>query len=180
MRPPTARLALVATLLLASVAAPRAVAEATPTGFPGAETFAYREGSDRMTLHVVKPEGWQAGDRRGALLFFFGGGWTRGTPEASIGWARSAAKLGLVGIAPDYRTKDRHGVSPLGSVADARAALRWVQDHAAELGIDPARIAVGGNSAGGHVALWTALSVTPPGSDPAEAPRAPPAALGWW
>jgi acetyl esterase/lipase len=174
---PPVRPALAAVLLLVSALAPCAAAEATPEGFPGAETFAFRDGPDRMTLHVVKPEGWKSGDRRGALLFFFGGGWTRGTPEASIGWARSAAKLGLVGVAPDYRTKDRHGVSPLGSVADARAALRWVQDHAAELGIDPARIAVGGNSAGGHVALWTALSVTPPGSDPAEAPRGPPAAL---
>lgn len=154
-----------------------AAAEETPTSFPGAETFAYRDGADRMLLHVVKPEGWKAGDKRGALIFFFGGGWTRGTPANSIGIAKTFAKLGLVGIAPDYRTKDRHGVSPLGSVADARAALRWVQDHAAELGIDPARIAVGGNSAGGHVALWTAIAATPPGSDPAEAPRAQPAAL---
>lgn len=170
---------LVPLALLASVAvlSARAAGEETPTGFPEAETFAYREGPARMTLHVVKPDGWKPGDRRGALLFFFGGGWTRGTPAASIGWARNAAKLGLVGIAPDYRTKDRHDVSPLGSVADARAALRWVQDHAAELGIDPARIAVGGNSAGGHLALWTAIAATPPGSDPAEAPRAPPAAL---
>lgn len=152
-------------------------AEETPTGFPGAETFAYREGANRMLLHVVKPDGWKAGDQRGALIFFFGGGWTRGTPANSIGIAKTFAKLGLVGIAPDYRTKDRHDVSPLGSVADARAALRWVQDHAAELGIDPARIAVGGNSAGGHVALWTAIAATPPGSDPTEAPRARPAAL---
>jgi predicted esterase len=90
---------------------------------------------------------------------------------------RFAAELGMVGIAPDYRTKGRHDVSPLGSVADSRAALRWVQDHAGELGLDPARIAVGGNSAGGHVALWTALAATPPGSDPAEAPRLKPAAL---
>jgi acetyl esterase/lipase len=62
-------------------------------------------------------------------------------------------------------------------VADSRAALRWVQDHAAELGIDAARIVVGGHSAGGHVALWTAIDKTPPGSNPAEAPTAKPAAL---
>jgi acetyl esterase/lipase len=83
----------------------------------------------------------------------------------------------MVGIAPDYRTKNRFGTSPLESVADARAALRWIEDHAEELGIDPARIAVGGVSAGGHLALWTAIEATPPGSDPNEAPKVKPVAL---
>ncbi|HQY06289.1 MAG TPA: alpha/beta hydrolase [Lacunisphaera sp.] len=171
-------LLLCASLLLpASALAQAPKPETTPTEFPGAETFVYREGSVPMRLFVVKPAGWKAGDRRPALMFFFGGGWTTGTPQSSIFWARFAAELGMVGIAPDYRTKGRHDVSPLGSVADSRAALRWVQDHAGELGLDPARIAVGGNSAGGHVALWTALAATPPGSDPAEAPRLKPAAL---
>jgi len=171
-------LLLCASLLLPAFALAQAPKqEATPTEFPGAETFVYREGSVPMRLFVVKPAGWKAGDRRPALMFFFGGGWTTGTPQSSLFSARFAAEIGLVGIAPDYRTKGRHDVSPLGSVADSRAALRWVQDHAGELGLDPARIAVGGNSAGGHVALWTALAATPPGSDPAEAPRLKPAAL---
>jgi acetyl esterase len=151
--------------------------ETTPSEFTGAETFFYREGPAAMRLFVVKPAGWQATDKRAALMFFFGGGWTTGTPKSSMFWAKFAASLGLVGIAPDYRTKGRHDVSPLGSVADSRAALRWVQDHAAELGLDPARIAVGGNSAGGHVALWTAIAPTPPGSDEKESPRIKPAAL---
>ena len=162
---------------LCTAAAAQPAPEVTPTEFPGAETFIYRDGSTPMRLFVVKPAGWQATDKRPALMFFFGGGWTTGTPANSIFWAKFAADLGMVGIAPDYRTKGRHDVSPLFSVADSRAALRWVQDHAAELGLDPARIAVGGNSAGGHVALWTAIAATPPGSDPAEAPRSKPAAL---
>jgi acetyl esterase/lipase len=110
-------------------------------------------------------------------MFFFGGGWTTGTPRNSIGWARFAASHGMIGIAPDYRTKGRHDTSPLTSVADSRAALAWVQTHAAELGVDPARIAVGGNSAGGHVALWTAIEQAPPGSKPEESPSLKPAAL---
>jgi acetyl esterase/lipase len=130
-----------------------------------------------MRLFVVKPTGWQASDRRPALVFFFGGGWTTGTPTSSIFWAKFAAEQGMVGIAPDYRTKGRHDVSPLASVADSRAALRWVQDHATELGIDPARVVVGGNSAGGHVALWTAITHTPPGSNEKEAPKIKPTAL---
>lgn len=153
-------------------------AEVTPTELPGAETFFYREaGTPPMRLFVVKPSGWKAGDRRAALMFFFGGGWTTGTPASSIFWARFAADLGMIGIAPDYRTKGRHEVSPLSSVADSRAALRWVQDHADELGLDPARIVVGGNSAGGHVALWTTITHAPPGSHEKESPRLKPAAL---
>jgi acetyl esterase/lipase len=152
--------------------------ETTPTEFPGAETFIYRDGeAEPQRLFVVKPEGWKAGDRRAVLMFFFGGGWTTGTPANSIGWARSAAKLGMVGVAPDYRTIGRFNTTPLEAVADSRAALHWVQEHADELGIDPARIAVGGNSAGGHVALWTAIAKAPPGSDDDESPRIKPAAL---
>lgn len=151
--------------------------ETTPTELPGTEAFIYRDGAKPMRLFVAKPAGWKATDRRPALIFFFGGGWTTGTPANSVFWAQAAAELGLVGIAPDYRTKGRFDTPPQASVADSRAALHWVQEHAAELGLDPARIAVGGNSAGGHVALWTAITAPPPGSDPAESPRLKPAAL---
>ena len=168
-------------VLLALVASPLAAqrpSEITPTEFPGAETHTYRDGeTGTLRLFVVKPDGWKPGDRRAALMFFFGGGWTTGTPANSIGWARMAARLGMIGIAPDYRTKGRNDTSPLASVADCRAALHWVQEHAEELGLDPARIAVGGNSAGGHVALWTAITKAPPGSDESESPRIKPAAL---
>lgn len=150
----------------------------TPTSFPGAETLVYRETSPQpVRLFVFKPEGWAAHDRRPALIWFYGGGWNHGSPVGSVPFARWAAEQGLVGIAPDYRVRQRFGTPPATAVADGRAALHWVQAHAAELGIDPQRIIVGGNSAGGHLALWTAITHTPPGSDPAEAPQFKPAAL---
>jgi len=152
--------------------------ETTPSRLAGAETCVYRDGkSEPMRLFVFKPKGWKEGDGRPAFVFFFGGGWTRGTPEHSAGYAKWAATLGMVGIAPDYRTRERFGTSPLESVADGRAALRWVENHAAQLGVDPKKIVVGGSSAGGHVALWTAISHTPPGSDTNEAPLIKPVAL---
>jgi acetyl esterase len=165
-------------ILLALLPATLVAAETTPSELPDAETFIYRDNvPEPLRLFVVKPKGWKDGDRRPALMFFFGGGWTTGTPSNSIGWARFAAKQGMVGIAPDYRTKGRHDTSPLTSVADSRAALAWVQAHAAELGVDPKRIVVGGNSAGGHVALWTAIQQAPPGSKAEESPPLKPAAL---
>jgi len=155
-----------------------ATALVTPLGYEDAETFVFAERvSEPLRLHVVKPVGWKASEPRAAFVFFYGGGFVKGSPDKSIGWARMAAKWGMVGIAPDYRVKDRFNGSPADCVADGRAALRWVQDHAAELGIDTRRIVVGGSSAGGHLALWTAITATPPGSSEAEAPTMKPAAL---
>lgn len=172
--------ALVATMATGLAQAPKVPRppETTLLTLPGAETHVFRElKPDALRLHVFKPKDWKAGDRRPVFMWFFGGGWTRGTPANAASYAKWAAELGFVGVAPDYRVKERFGTSPLESVADARAALRWVQEHAAELGIDPKRVVAGGNSAGGHVALWTAIAQTPPGSAQAEAPLVKPVAL---
>ncbi|MBB3207309.1 acetyl esterase/lipase [Rhodopirellula rubra] len=158
-------------------AAQAAVQEVTLDSLPGAETMAYREGENAMNLFVYKPDGWKPSDQRSAFVYFFGGGWTKGTPQKSASTAAWAAKNGMVGIAPDYRTKNRFDTSPHASVDDGRAAFGWVIEHAAELGIDPARVAVGGTSAGGHVAMWTAIENAPPGSDPATSPKMKPAAV---
>ncbi len=151
--------------------------EVTPLTLPDSEAQVYRTiGDVELRLHVVKPKGWSAGQRRPVMLSYFGGGWITGTPQSSLPWAKWAASFGFVGIAPDYRTRGRHGTAPEASVADARAAVKWVVDHAAELGVDPAKIVCLGNSAGGHVAAWTAIARLGPGQDD-PAPAALPAAL---
>lgn len=168
-----------ASRLLQESPAPRSTTKAeTPLSLPGAETFIYHDVQpEPMRLHVFKPKDWSAADQRPAFIHFFGGGFLNGTPLQSAGQGRNAARLGMVGIAVDYRVKNRHGTDATKCVADARAALRWVQAHAAELGIDPRRVVVSGSSAGGHLALWTAIEKTPWGSDPAKAPLFKPAAL---
>lgn len=164
-------------LALAAPASGRA-ATAAPTTIPGAETHVLRATTPAPVLvHVFKPKQWRATDRRPAFIWFFGGGFVRGTVAQSAGWAKRAAQLGFVGIAPDYRTHERFGTDGRACVADARLALHWVQAHADELGVDPKRVVVGGSSAGGHLALWTAITETPPGLDPQEAPLAKPIAL---
>lgn len=161
--------------LLGSVAT--AAPETTPLSVPGSEPAVFRTvGKTELRLHIVNPSGWSAGEKLPCLVSYFGGGWSSGTPERSIGWAKWAAGLGMVGIAPDYRTRGRFGATPEDCVADARAAVRWIEENAAKLGIDPQRIVALGSSAGGHVAAWTAISSVGPSKDD-PAPPVIPAAL---
>ena len=169
--------ALLVSTLPAQTAAPEKKVDVTPLELPGSEPRVFRTvGAAELLLHIVKPAGWSAADKRVCLVGFFGGGWVSGTPESSLRWAKWAAAQGLVGIAPDYRTRNRFQGTPENCVSDGRAAVRWVQEHAAELGIDPSRIVVSGGSAGGHVAAWTAIAGPGPDHDD-PAPKIAPAAL---
>ena len=73
----------------------------------------------------------------------------------------------MTGILIDYRTTGKFpGSSPMDAAADARSAVRWVRAHAADLNIDPNRVAACGGSAGAHAVLASAL--LPDGDDPAD------------
>ena len=63
---------------------------------------------------------------------------------------------GMVGMVADYRVSSRHKTTPFDCVKDAKSAVRWARRNAERLGIDPDRLAVGGGSAGGHLAAATA------------------------
>ena len=103
--------------------------EVTPLTLPGADSFVFKKvGETEVRLHVVKPKDWKATDKRACLVTFFGGGWSSGTPTKSISYAKWAAKYGLVGVAPDYRTRKRFDAKPEDCVADGRAAVRWIQE----------------------------------------------------
>ena len=112
---------------------------------------------DPLELNVFFPEGWKASDKRPAIVFFFGGGWRSGTPAQFFPQSRYLASRGMVAVSAQYRTLNSHGTSPIECVADGKSAVRWMRQHAAELGIDPDRIAAGGGSAGGHVAATTGM-----------------------
>jgi acetyl esterase/lipase len=129
----------------------------SPEAVEGATAHVFRsvDGVD-LRLHVLEPDGPAAADRP-AVLFFFGGGWMIGAVTDFAPQAAYVAERGAVAILADYRTFCRNGVDVVDEVADAGAAVSWVRGHAQELGIDPARIAVVGGSAGGHLALSTAV-----------------------
>ena len=80
-----------------------------------------------------------------------------GTPTQFYPHSRYLASRGMVAISAQYRTRNSHGTSPFECVADGKSAVRWMREHAAELGIDPERVAAGGGSAGGHVAATTGV-----------------------
>jgi acetyl esterase/lipase len=115
------------------------------------------DGPTGLQLHLFEPAGRDRSRALPAVVLFFGGGWDGGEPEQFFGFCEYLASRGAVAIAPDYRTRERFGTSPFECVMDAKSAMRQVRARAGELGIDPARIAAGGGSCGGHVALCTGV-----------------------
>jgi len=108
-------------------------------------------GDVQLHLYVFQPKEHKASDRRPAIVFFFGGGWTNGSPTQFVQQCRYLASRGMVAVTAEYRVRSKHKVTVPQCVADAKSALRWVRGHAADLGVDPERIASGGGSAGGHL-----------------------------
>ncbi|MEV5599171.1 alpha/beta hydrolase [Streptomyces sp. NPDC052496] len=93
---------------------------------------------------------------RGAVVWLHGGGFVMGDLETEHPWAaRLAALSGAVVISVGYRLAPEH-LFPA-ALDDAYAVLAWAAEHAAELGFDAERIAVGGHSAGGGLAAALAL-----------------------
>lgn len=122
-------------------------------------------GDIELQLHLFEPVGdWES--PRPAIVFFFGGGWNGGSPSQFYPHCKHLAEQGMVAMSAEYRVKSRHQSTPFECVADGKSAVRWIRDHADELGIDPQRVAAGGGSAGGHVAA--AVATVPGLNEPQE------------
>ncbi len=98
-----------------------------------------------------------------AVVYIHGGGWVRGTKEASVLTVLPYIAMGYSVVNVEYRLGDV-SLAPA-AIEDCRCALRWVVAHAKEYNIDPARIVVAGASAGGHLALTTGMVPTSAGFD---------------
>ncbi len=88
------------------------------------------------------------------LVHFHGGGFARGSKEALAAKVAPITARGYVSIAAQYRLSG--AAKWPAQIDDAKTHIRWVRANAGSLGIDPARIAIVGYSAGGHIALFTA------------------------
>ncbi len=122
----------------------------------GAERFAYRSTAERtLWLHILHP---QEERRSGsAIILYFGGGWREGSVAALERFGRALLNDGHVVILSDYRVRCRDNTSISDSVEDAREAYAWVRQNAEKLQIDSAKIVLGGESAGGQLAIMSAL-----------------------
>ena len=86
-----------------------------------------------------------------AVILLHGGGWRHGEKTMMSLFGPELAKHRFVAFAPEYRLL---GESPWpAQIEDVKSAIRWVRANAAEWNVDPAKIAVEGFSAGGHLAL---------------------------
>ena len=106
-----------------------------------------------LPVRIYHPR-W-AGDMP-VLAYFHGGGFVLGSLDTHDSLARSlAVAADCLVVSVDYRLAPEHRFPA--AVDDCLAAVRWIGVHAAEIGADPTRIAVGGDSAGGNLATVVAL-----------------------
>lgn len=99
------------------------------------------------------------------ILYFHGGGWVIADRKVYDGGARGLAKqTGAIVVSVDYRQAPEHKFPAAWD--DALAAYRWLTLNAAEIGGDPARLALAGESAGGNLAVATAVAARTAGLTP--------------
>lgn len=103
--------------------------------------------------HVPSPTGDP--EARPAMVLVHGGGWTGGTRMSGYPVAAGLAALGWVAITTDYRLAPDH--THPAAEEDVRAALEHVHERSDRFGIDPDRVVLGGDSAGGHLSGMVAL-----------------------
>ncbi len=153
------------TLLLAvfcGVASAAPKNKSKPSAFekddPSATKHIYKTvGGKSLALYVWQPEGHTADARVPGIVLFHGGGFRGGDYTQLIEQAKYFASRGMVAVSVTYRLTSEPGVKVEDCIEDAKSAMRWVRANAAQLGIDPDRLASGGGSAGGALAAATLL-----------------------
>ena len=112
-----------------------------------------------LEAHVFAPPA--ADGPSPALVWFHGGSWNSGYWAHCPTVCRAARDRNYVVIQIEYRTDERFASGPLAMIDDARDAVAWVRAHAAELGVNPARVVVAGFSSGGAVAALLGTTSAP-------------------
>ncbi len=109
-----------------------------------------------ILLRLYRGKACGPAERQPTLVFYHGGGWVIGDLDSHDTVCRTlATESGCTVVSVDYRLAPEN-VFPA-AVDDSIAALSWVAENAADLGVDTGRLAVGGDSAGGNLAAVAAL-----------------------
>lgn len=132
------------------------LAEPEQSFAPEIVSYKHTEQGD-LKLHIFKPKNERKGEKRPAIIYFFGGGWTVGTPLQFYRECAYYASKGMVAISAEYRISYLHKTTPFESFEDAKDAIRWLRNNAAQWNMDPNRVAAAGASAGGHLAAATGI-----------------------
>ena len=143
---------------------------------PAGKAYTYKEsaGKPRQMEIYFPPNHDPSRTKVPGVILFHGGAWGHGTLEQFRVACAYFASRGLVCATAEYQMLKTADAKKLSAgetrkrvcVTDAKSAIRWFKQHAAELGIDPNRIITGGGSAGGHI---SALATLNPGlNDPAD------------
>lgn len=136
------------------IATSAAIVEDPPRGEVAVDDRSFRGPGSEIRARRYVPAGLEAPSP--GLVFFHGGGWVTGNLDTHDALCRRLALSGrLRVVAIDYRLAPEHPFPA--AVDDAIAAFRWVAGEAESLGIDPLRIAVGGDSAGGNLSAVVSL-----------------------
>jgi len=129
---------------------------ALPSSVRKVEGISYvQRGSHALQMDLYLPAAKTAAPLP-AIVFVHGGGWESGTRAEFAPMAIRMAQQGFAAATISYRLSPEAKYPA--AIHDVKAALRWVRAHAGEYGIDPARIAVGGGSAGGQIASLTGVT----------------------
>ncbi len=124
-----------------------------------------------LLARLYRPVSSRPGDVLPVLIFFHGGGWCVGDVASYDVLCRELANASDCAVlSVDYRLAPEHPFPA--AVNDARLAFDWAVAQAGLLGIDPSRIALGGDSAGGNLSIVTALALRDaPGASAPARPR---------
>ena len=140
-----------------------AIADAPPEDVESTKDIRIDACSGRLPARVYRGAGCDA--EPPLLVWYHGGAWVIGDLSTADRICRRIAnRVGAVVVSVEYRLAPEHPAPA--AIEDAWDALLWSADHAAELGADPNRLAVGGDSAGGNLAALMALRARDEGRPP--------------
>ena len=130
--------------------------------------WTYRiSGGRELQLDVFLPAGYEeSAGPFPALVFFHGGSWREGDPSNHYADCAHWAKRGMVAVSAEYRLKDENTKVPIECMKDAKSAVRFLRANAEKLKINPNKIVVAGDSAGGQLAASTATVTRPESGHP--------------